>query len=139
MIVKQSILVIAALLVITSACKKEDPYNESSAEEKQMNITILNPQAGIEYAYNEVVSIEGDIHSNFDAHGYIVRYWNESNKDSLLYEVDGHEHGEHIAFSASWANNLSDTSTVRIEVIASSDHQGTYTEMKEVSVTCLSQ
>lgn len=127
----------AALLFSLPACKKEDPSTEDDpTEEKQMEITIQGPQAESTYAYNETVSIQGDIHSNFDAHGYIIRYRNASNNDSLLHEEDGHEHGEHIAFSASWNNQLNDTSNVHIEVIASSDHQGTYTETAGVDVIC---
>lgn len=133
----QSILILAVVAISTTACKKEDPAQDGDPEEeKHMEITIESPQAGSTYAFDDIVSIQGTIHSNFDAHGYIIRYWNTSNNDSLLFEKDGHEHGEDIAFSASWTNNLSDTSDIRLEVIASSDHQGTYTETADVNVVC---
>ncbi len=130
-----AIFMLAALVV---SCEKAEPEAiADEPEEKYMNITITSPANGTFVSQNELVTVQGQINSNFDAHGYIVRYKNSSNNDSLLFETDGHEHGENIPFSASWTNNLSDTSEVRIEVIASSDHQGTYTEEKNVTVTCL--
>jgi hypothetical protein len=130
-----------ALFVLGSAivsCSKDDPeIIENEPEEKYMNITIDSPQNGTTFLQGETLTIQGQINSNFDAHGYIVRFRNTSNNDSLLSETDGHEHGDHISFSVAWTNNLSDTSDVRIEVIASSDHQGTYTEEEELTVTCL--
>lgn len=134
------IVTLFALTALGFSCQKEDPQGSNDQpEEKTMNITIQSPQTSSTFAYNENVTIQGVINSNFDAHGYIVRYYNTTNNDSLLYEKDGHEHGEDISFSVSWTNNLEIQSDVRIEVTAVSDHQGTYTETKEVSVTCLPQ
>ena len=128
----------AAIVISLVACTKEDTdITDDQPEEKHMEIMIQNPLQGSTYSYNASITVEGEIQSNFDAHGYIVRFWYTSNSDSLLYENDGHEHGDMIIFNESWTNNLNDTSEVRIEVIASSDHQGTYTETKEVTVTCL--
>ncbi|GEM_PF-1569572 len=133
----QSILILAVVAISTTGCKKEDPAKDEDPDEKKhMQITVQNPLQGSTYSYNESITVEGEIQSNFDAHGYIVRFWNASNLDSLLYETDGHEHGDMISISESWTNNLNDTSEVRIEVIASSDHQGTYTETAEVNVFC---
>lgn len=132
----RSIFLFAALVSSLAACKKEDNTTDDQPEEKHMEITVQNPVQESVYEYNEVITVSGSIQSNFDAHGYIVRLWNSSNNDSLLYEVDGHEHGEAIDFNETWTNNLNDTSEVRIEVIASSDHQGTYTESEELMVTC---
>ncbi len=130
-----AIFLLAALVV---SCEKDEPAaTADEPEEKYMNITITSPENGTIFSQNEIVTIQGEINSNFDAHGYILRFWNSSNNDSLLFETDGHEHGENIPFSTSWTNNLSDTSEVRIEVTASSDHQGTYTEEKNLTITCL--
>lgn len=130
--------VVLVVLCITVACEKDGPEIMSDDPvEKHMDITIDSPQNNTTFNQGETLTIQGQINSNFDAHGYIVRYWNTSNNDSLLYETDGHEHGDHISFYAAWTNNLSDTSDVRIEVIASSDHQGTYTEEEDITVICL--
>ena len=130
-----------ALFVLFSviiSCEKDDPeVTPDVQEDKHMDIIIDSPSNGTVFPQNETLIIQGQINSNFDAHGYIVRFWNISNNDSLLFETDGHEHGENILFNASWTNNLNDTSEVRIEVMASSDHQGTYTEEKNLTVTCL--
>jgi hypothetical protein len=121
-----------------TACEKEDiPETDEPIETKQMSINISNPTEGATFAFGEDVTISGEIISNFSAHGYIVRYYNTSNDDSLLYVTDGHEHGETIPFTESWINNLETASEVRIEFMAMSDHLGSYTEVENVNVSCL--
>ena len=134
---KYSLLVMIAAISFVSCEKEEIPETDEPTETKQMTITISNPTDGATFAFGEDVTISGEMNSNFSAHGYIVRYYNASNDDSLLYVTDGHEHGETIPFSETWTNNLATASDVRIEFTAMSDHLGSYTEIENVTVSCL--
>jgi hypothetical protein len=135
--IKYSLLIIIAATSFV-ACEKEDIQEaDEPIETKQMSINISNPTEGATFDFGEDVTISGEMNANFDAHGYIVRYFNSSNDDSLLYVTDGHEHGENIPFSVTWTNNLQDSSEIRIEFTAMSDHLGSYMEIENVLVTCL--
>lgn len=133
-------LVVTALTFLGTSCDKENPEDaDNQPQVMYMFVNIDSPTEGATYNFNDEVSINGNIEANFEAHGYIVRFWNTSNDDSLLFETDGHEHGDNIPINASWTNNLTDTSNVRIEVTAYSDHQGSYTEKRELNVVCYPQ
>jgi hypothetical protein len=116
------------LVAILLSCKKH--HGATSA-----NITFIEPTAGDTLQFGEELHIEGTIQGDGELHGYSLSLINSTTGQTLLSNST-HDHAETFSFHEHWSNNLTDTSNVKIIVVADLDHDGGKTS-KEINVVCL--
>lgn len=134
---KQFIL-FAATGLLLFACNKEE-QNTSGQGPSAIVITLDTPNENAAFDFGEQVSISGSISSVNTIHGYTVKLINLSNQDSVLFLSEVHTHNKTVPFAEVWENNLSDTSSVAVEIIALGNHEGTVSETITRSIVCNGQ
>jgi hypothetical protein len=125
---KTTLSVIICLAVILFSCKKHNGATSAI-------ITFIEPTEGDILQFGEELHIEGTIQGDGELHGYSLSLINSTTGQTLLSNST-HDHAETFSFHEHWSNNLTDTSNVKIIVVADLDHDGGKTS-KEINVVCL--
>jgi len=136
------IFIIALSAIALTACNKDEPgdgHDHDHGENDPIMITFNTPNENESFDFNEVVTAEGWIMRASNVHGYTVELLNQSNQDSVLYTHEVHDHGNELHFNDTWTNDLSDTSTVMIRIVAFGDHEANTSETATCIVTCNGQ
>jgi hypothetical protein len=124
--ITHTLLGLAALVLIFSACKKktEKPREEDHTKHPHTaEITITSPSAGQAFDHKTTVVISGKIEASEELHGYrlIIR---QKSDQAEAFSIQKHAHGKTLSFSESWENNVTGMQDMELEVIAVIDHDG---------------
>ena len=114
-IINKSLLII--LLAGLLSCQKKEVV---PVTEDNVDINIKSPESGATYRKGDTVLINAEITYTGQMHGYIARIKND--KDSVLYETEGHSHGDKIDISEQWINSLNTHENLKLEVVAVISH-----------------
>lgn len=128
-IITKSLLVI--LLAGLLSCQKKEVVPEAEAN---VNINIKSPSSGAIFHKGDTVLIDAEITYSGQMHGYITRIKNE--KDSILYETEGHNHGDKIDIKEQWVNTQGTNEKLELEVVAVISHDN---DKKSDNVSFISQ
>lgn len=105
------------LLAGLLSCQK----NESApATTEDVAIVVTSPMEGELYKLGDTINIAGNISYNGQLHGYITRI--SDSKGTLLFENEGHTHGDNITVNEQWVNNLNYSTDLTLELITVIDH-----------------
>ena len=125
-------LFLALLALATSlpffACEKE-------AHQHDADISILAPTAGQTFSLNQTVSIQADITSEEELHGWEITLRKKSD-NTVLYTTDEHTHGTTLQIREQWVNNVANHTDVVLEVKAALDHTGSDFKTATVEFHC---
>jgi hypothetical protein len=127
---KKSIFLFVLLGGIVLGCSKEQVATNAT-------ITFVEPLVGDTLNLSEEVIVQGSINGNGEMHGFSLIMTNLST-GAVVYQLSSHEHLDSYSFHEHWANNVADTSNIRVEIQAILDHEGA-TIKKSVDVVCLPQ
>lgn len=136
------ILILALGALTLTACNKDEPgdgHNHDHGGGNPIMFTFNTPNENESFDFNQAVTAEGWITSTSGVHGYIIELLNQSNQDSVLYTHEVHDHGNELQFNDTWTNNLQDTSTVMIRIVAFGDHEAITSDTATRIVTCNGQ
>jgi len=122
-------LAIVAVLFSITSCHKGDATSAT--------IEIMEPMVNDTVAYNDSLHFEGTIVGNGTMYGYELSYTNAQTGEKYL-DLPSEEKAKSYAFHEHWHNQVTDTTSVVVKVVATLDHKGTKTE-KLVQVVCLPQ
>lgn len=86
----------------------------------EVKISITSPQEGQVYKQGDTVFIKGNISYTSQLHGYITRIKGEAGE--IIYETEGHTHGDNIAIAEQWVNTLNTPSKLTLELITVINH-----------------
>jgi hypothetical protein len=125
-------LFLALLALATSlsifACEKEEHQHDAE-------ISILAPTAGQTFSLNQTVSIQADITSEEELHGWEITLRKKSD-NTVLYTTDEHTHGTTLQIREQWVNNVANHTDVVLEVKAALDHAGSDFKTATVEFHC---
>lgn len=125
-------LFLALLALATSlsifACEKEEHQHDAE-------ISILAPTAGQTFSLNQTVSIQADITSEEELHGWEITLRKKSD-NTVLYTTDEHTHGTTLQIREQWVNNVANHTDVVLEVKAALDHTGSDFKTATVEFHC---
>jgi len=125
-------LLLALLTLATSlsffACDKEEHQHDAE-------ISILAPTAGQTFSLNQTVSIQADITSEEELHGWEITLKKKSD-NTVLYTTDKHIHGTSLQIREQWVNNVTAHTDVVLEVKVALDHTSSETKTATVEFHC---
>lgn len=125
-------LLLALLALATGmsffACEKDKHDHEAE-------ITILSPTAGQTFSLNQTVSIQADITSEEELHGWEITLKKKSD-NTVLYTTDKHTHGTSLQIREQWVNNVTAHTDVVLEVKVALDHTSSETKTATVEFHC---
>ena len=133
---KRYILIFALMLgasITFISCDKDKPGEEETPV--SATITMSEPGVNDTIAQGGELHIEGLITGTGELHGYTVSITNTVSQ-AVLYTVTYDTHVSAYNFHEHWVNNVTDTTTVKVKVDVTKDHDGNH-EIKEVDVVCL--
>ncbi len=100
------------------SCQKKDA---TPAQPGEVSININLPEPNQKFKKGDTVHISGNISYISQMHGYIVRLYNDST-NTLIFEDEGHSHGDKIDVDAQWVDTLNVKAKLRLELIGVIDH-----------------
>lgn len=127
---KALLFVLLALATSLSffACEKEEHQHDAE-------ISILAPTAGQTFSLNQTVSIQADITSEEELHGWEITLRKKSD-NTVLYTTDKHTHGTTLEIREQWVNNVTAHTDVVLEVKVALDHTSSETKTATVEFHC---
>ncbi len=121
---KTTLLSMAALAVIFSSCKKDDPKpDDQHVPPAEAVITITSPSSGQQFDHHATITISGKIEAGEQLHGYKLIIRQKSNNAEKIIK-EAHAHGKVLEFSETWENDVEGHQDMELEVIGILDHDG---------------
>ncbi|MES2587448.1 MAG: hypothetical protein V4622_00625 [Bacteroidota bacterium] len=116
------------------SCKKEE---EKEVEPTTVTISMSEPAVNDTIPFNGELHIEGTISASSEVHGYSLSATNTTTSASLL-SVNYDVHATTYNFHEHLVNTLTDTTTVKVKIVVTKDHDGNQ-EINERNVVFLPQ
>ncbi|MEO6832152.1 MAG: hypothetical protein ABI378_07185 [Chitinophagaceae bacterium] len=121
-----------AIALSLSACQKS---SDSAPDASKVAFTISSPMPGQSFRSGDTVSIQATVNYDNELHGYEVKI-EDTASGFILYDDAQHVHNDHFVISDTWVANATQTTALKLSIIATVDHDGTtarkdlYFEMK---------
>lgn len=106
-------------LVCLNACKKDDNQTNDAT------IEISSPTEGQMVMGGATLAIQATLTGKETLHGWKIEIRKKAD-DSVVYEVENHDHAVMLGINESWTNNMTDHTDLVLEVSAEIDHDGTF-------------
>lgn len=115
----KQIIGIFALVLLASACKKDETFEGS--------ITIDAPSVNAQLQADSTITIQGSATGNMELHGYVLEVTNTTT-GAVIYTVEEHVHAESVTISKTFTHGLTVQTPLNLNVKVEYDHDGNYIE-----------
>lgn len=115
------LIVLAIMCASLCACQKKDNTTPDAAN---VTFTITSPTAGQVYRSGDSVRVKATIVYPSELHGYEIRV-SDSATNTVVYDAAVHGHADRFDVDNAWAIGGANAMTLKLELIATIDHDGT--------------
>ncbi|PZF72885.1 hypothetical protein [Taibaiella soli] len=118
---KTGILGIILLAIGATSCQKKD---NTPATADQVQMTIMSPNPGQIFQQGDSVHINAKVTFVTELHGYELKI-TDTSTGFIVYDDAEHVHDDHFDISDTWFNSVAQATSLRLDLIAVVDHDGT--------------
>lgn len=115
------ILGVILLAIGASSCQKKD---NTPATADQVQINIMSPTPGQIFQQGDSVHLNAKVTFVTELHGYELKI-TDTATGFIVYDDDEHVHDDHFDISDVWLDTLAQPATLRLDLEAVVDHDGT--------------